>query len=199
MTTLGRLLTLLAVPLALAVPLGLAGAAVAETVAEGSRCPGIADAAERLRCFDAESAKGAQADKPATNMPAAPAGSGPAGWVLERRRDPLTDGVACVISPPGRPDVRVGREEMVVRFGQRGGVARYRFRLDNSEPSRVRTLPRRDRAVQQVRFRGKVFDRILMGRRLVLEVTTFGAGVVVEEFDLAGLSAEHDRLLRECP
>jgi hypothetical protein len=88
---------------------------------------------------------------------------------------------------------------MVVRFGQRGGVARYRFRIDNSEPSRVRTLPRRDRAVQEVRFRGKVFDRILVGRRLVLEVTTFGAGVVTEEFDLTGLSAQHDRLLRECP
>ena len=195
MTTLGRFLTLLAVPLALAAPLalGLAGAAVAEP--GGLALRGIADAAERLKCYDAESVKAGATDKAG-----APAGTGVSGWVLERRRDPLTDGVACVISPPGKPYVRVGRDG----HGRRVRPARRRRALPLSAstiPSRAGCAPRRAGTAPRSRCASaaRCSTASWWAAASSLEVTTFGAGVVVEEFDLAGLSAQHDRLLRECP
>jgi hypothetical protein len=165
---------------------GFAGAALAQP--ERSGCAGIAGAAARLACYDAENAK-----------PAAPAESGLAGWVLERRRDPMSDQTVCVISPPGKPYLRVGRDALAVDFAERGGIARYRIRIDEAEASRERAPRGADRARQQARIAGKAFHRILAASRLAVEVTTWSGEVVVEEFDLAGLAVQHDRLLRECP
>jgi hypothetical protein len=167
--------------------LALAGAAIAEPAGERSRCVGIAGDAARLACYDAENVK-----------PIIPDERELAGWVLERRRDPMSDQAVCVISPPGRPYLRVGRDELVVDYAERGGLAHYRIRIDEDEVSRERSPRWGDRARQRARVDGKVFHRILAGSRLAVEVTTRSGEVVVEEFDLTGLAAQHDRLLREC-
>jgi hypothetical protein len=168
--------------------LSLADTALAEPAAERSPCVGIAGDAARLKCFDAENVR-----------PAVPDERELAGWVLERRSDPMSDHTVCVISPPGKPYLRVGRDALVADFAGRGGIARYRIRIDEAEASRERPPRGADRARQQVRIAGKAFHRILAGSRLAVEVTTRSGDVVVETFDLAGLAAQHDRLLRECP
>jgi hypothetical protein len=184
----GLLLTLGLAGAALAGAALSGGVALAEPAGERSRCAGIAGDAARLACYDAESAK-----------PLIPDETGLAGWVLERRRDPMSDRMVCVISPPGKPYLRVGRDELVVDFAGRGGIARYRIRIDEAEASRERPPRGADRARQQARISGKAFHRILAASHLAVEVTTRSGEVVVETFDLAGLAAQHDRMLRACP
>ena len=167
--------------------LSLSGAAMAEPAAERSRCVGVAGDAARLSCYDAENAK-----------PVIPDERELAGWVLERRRDPMSEEAVCVISPPGKPYLRVGRDALVIDYAERGGIARYRIRIDEAEAGRERSPRGGDRARQQARIAGKAFHRILAGSRLTVEVTTLRGEVVVEAFDLAGLAAQHDRLLRGC-
>jgi hypothetical protein len=178
--------------------IGLMTTLAGPTHGQGKHCRQIADPKARLECFDAGPSPTAS-PRVASQAPNAQPASGSGEWVLETKKDAMTDKVFCVVIPEGKPFIQVNIGSLYISFRGRGGVEGFQFRIDDGPVSQMKFPDRIEKQVGVVHINGAPFEQILGAKRLRVQTVTILSSSVTEDIDLGGLAAVYAQMQRDCP
>jgi hypothetical protein len=90
------------------------------------------------------------------------------------------------------------RRGLIFFYRHRGGIAGYRYRLDEAPATNLRIPSRLDRLTDTLTFQGRNLDAILRAKRLRVSAITLAGGENFDDIDLNGLTRARADMLNGC-
>lgn len=118
-------------------------------------------------------------------------------WTVLRTKEAMTDKIDCLAIYRERRDIQLSREAFFVSFRGRGGLAGYRFRLDDATASQMHAATHIERDMAAIVLEKPIFMRLIAAKRLRVSALTARHRLVEEDLDLAGIGGAHAVLTGE--
>lgn len=120
-------------------------------------------------------------------------------WELNKSVDDFTGKQTCVITSPDQPLVEIDPpSSFFVSLQGRGGVAGYRYRIDQQPASPMRLPTKMESDTSTVIIEGQEFARVVAGTRLRIEILTVLSSVLDLDLNLRGIRPLLARARAEC-
>lgn len=120
-------------------------------------------------------------------------------WRVYRFIDPMTDNTNCVlVQSNGQTNASASRYSLYIHYMGRGGIQSYRLRIDDAAPGRYIRAKTAEIQTSTLILKDDTFRRLLRATRLRVETYTALRDIIIDDIDLTGLSASHDRMIIDC-
>lgn len=173
------------------------------SMAQSPTCTGIKSDKARLACFDAAAKSQAQiadnGEKPAQAKAETKRSkefrSG--NWSVDEKLDPMTDKKTCTAIYRDDWKVQASPKDFYINLRGRGGVKSYTVRIDDEPALPMTSASDTESRISAVILRSHL-DKLMLAKRLRVQVYTVLRDIVNEDVDLSGLKESVEFMRTNC-